>query len=372
MRRRNWLIIIAFIIGLFVLAGLARPRLSPPPMPAQGSVQFSDYYRLDETWTDSLFVAAKTIDLGENSRVDGDVALVGDDITINGAIDGDVAITGDSLTLGPNAQISGDMIVVGGNIVFSANSRVDGDVAVSGKQLTIDPAAQVNGELSACVDRVSDGRVSSITPVACSDPAAGSALQFINAVASRWPVFATTNWATVGLASSALLSLILAGLGTLGVMVFPRHISHIEEAIRTRPRNLVVTGLMTFLAIIGFGAGFIVLLAVIPPLGVLLIPVLLILAVVFLGVTLAGLITLSIVFGEWLLSRRTTASWPPVVTAIVGSVVLSILLHLPVLVPYGGLISLAVVALLSAVAIGAALSTRLGTRPVRRSYFVQG
>ena len=48
------------------------------------------------------------------------------------------------------------------------------------------------------------------------------------------------------------------------------------------------------------------------------------------------------------------------------------LVCLPVFIPYGALVTLAAAALISTIAVGAALSTRLGTRGQRASYFVQG
>jgi hypothetical protein len=169
-----------------------------------------------------------------------------------------------------------------------------------------------------------------------------------------------------------LSSLVLAGFSTLAVTMFPRQVSHIEEAIRARPRNLVGAGFATFLLIIGLSAALVLVLALLPPLGLVLLPVYALLGLGLLVLVIAGLVTLSLVIGEWLVRRATHAPAPPLITAAVGSLALSAVLTVLALLPFGLIISLLSVAAVSSLGVGAALFTRLGTRPLRRSVFVQG
>ena len=154
--------------------------------------------------------------------------------------------------------------------------------------------------------------------------------------------------------------------------MFPRQISHIEEAIRTRPRNLVSAGLATFLLLIGLSAALVLALALLPPLGLVLLPLYALLGLGLLVLTIAGLVTLSLVIGDWLVKRAARAPAPPLIAAAVGSLAMAIVLTVLALLPFGLIISLLSIAAVSSLGVGAALLTRMGTRPLRRSYFVQG
>jgi cytoskeletal protein CcmA (bactofilin family) len=370
--RRGLLILFGVVVVLMVLANQARQSVIQKPLVNGDHVVFKDDYRLSGTVNDALFVVAQTITLTGDSHVTGDAALVGSSVTVDGQIDGDLTVTGGQLTLGPQSVVRGDLLVIGSGATI--NGRVDGDLAVTGGKLTMSPDAQVKGEMLACVQNVDSTGTIPASLSRCGDANVSAFADLLRLFRGHsLPVEASaSDFTVVGLLSSAFISLVLCGLAALAVTLFPRQISHIEEAIRVTPRHLIVHGLMTFLFIVGVGSGFIVLLAAVPPLGIALLPVLFICVVLFLGMVLAGFITLTIVFGEWLLRRATLTAGPPIVTAAVGSVTLTLLLHLIAFIPYGALVSLLILAFLSAFAVGAALSTRMGTRPMRRSYFVQG
>lgn len=367
--RRVFAVVLLVVAALFVAAALARPALPRGPFIDTDNISVQERYTLDGAVDDSLFIMARTIVLEPGSSVSGDAAFVGDTITINGAVAGDLTAAAGELILGPASDITGDLIFIGSNATL--DGHVGGDLTISGARLTVHPGARIGGEFAACVETIGDGR-SSPAPIApCGDLGDLDALRAFGPAIS---LPATSGAGTVALAalSVVVVSLLLSGLATLAVTLFPLQISRIEDALRARPRGQIVNGLMILLLLIGFGAGFVVLLAAIPPVGMLLIPVLFIFGVAFAVVVLAGLVTLAIVLGDWLLSRTAHGHWPPLVAAAVGSLALSLLLHLPILFPGGALVSLAGLAVLSAVAAGAALSTRFGTRSPRQSYFVQG
>ncbi|MFO7323481.1 MAG: polymer-forming cytoskeletal protein [Chloroflexota bacterium] len=367
--RRVLTILAVVVISMFIAAGIARQRLPRQPLIDTDNIAVQDSYILNGTVDDSLFIMAQTIVLEPGSSVTGDAAFVGESITIDGSIEGDLTAAGSNLILGPESEVAGDLVFLGNDITL--DGVVHGDLTVSGARLTVLPTAQIGGELAACVENVSDGRSNPPALAPCADLTGTDALRALAPIMSL-PAASGVGQFVLMAVSVGLVSLVLAGLATLAVTLFPLHISRIEDAMRATPRSQIVNGLMVLLLLVGLGAGFVVLLAVIPPLGVLLIPVLFIAGVVFLAVVVAGMVTLAIVIGDWLLNRTTRGHWPPLVAAAVGSLALSLLLHLPVLFPNGALLSIVALGIVSAVAAGAALSTRFGTRSPRQSYFVQG
>mgnify|MGYP006952610017 CR=1 FL=1 len=355
---------------LLTLAAAARPRVVQQPLVDADNIGFRESFTLSDTLDDSLFMMANTVTLEETSRVTGDAAFIAETVTVNGRVDGDLTVTGGTVILGGGASVGGDLLLIGGTAALGG--RVEGNLSVSGARLTIAPEAEIQGTFSACVETLTDGRERGDTLQPCNLASMTGAFEAFQPF-TRGASFLSPDPVVVGLISTAFVSLALAGLATLAATVFPRQISHIEEAIRVTPRHQVITGVMTLLFIVGVGSGFIFLLAKVPAVGVVLFPVLIVGGLALLGVTLIGLVTLAIVLGEWMLGRISPAgAFPPLIAAGAGSATLSLLLHLPVFLPYGALVSVVFILLLSTVAVGAALTTRLGTRPLRQSTFVQG
>ena len=380
-RLRNFLIMGLVVVILLGLSLLIRPYVVLEEFGDFGHVEFANDYVLDGDMPESLFLVARTAQLGSESSVTGDAALVGGTITVNGHIDGDLTLIGGTLVLGDTGSVGGGLHVFGGNAHI--NGEVAGPVEVSGDTLVIGETATIDSGLSSCSGNVTDERTvpglimpcegggGPLPPVidgsVAPDQLPPGALPFDAPEDANSP-----TPLSLSVLSSLATSMLLCGLAALAVTVFPGQISHIEEALRGRPRNQILTGVMVFLAMIAVGTATVVLLASVPPLGLLLLPVFLILCLLFIGTVLAGMITLSIVFGGWLLKRVSRAEWPPLVQAATGSVVLSLLLHVPALIPSGWFVTLIAAAALSIVAVGAALSTRMGTRPMARGLIAQG
>jgi hypothetical protein len=165
-------------------------------------------------------------------------------------------------------------------------------------------------------------------------------------------------------------SLAFSGLAILAVVVFPRQISHIEEAIQLHAPRLGGIGLLLFLFAIGVTFAVAVVVSIIPPLAIILVPLYLVAALIFLGMMLAGWITITLLCGQLLL-RRFNLKLPPLVMVVVGNIALAIVWHVLMLIPFlqplAGLLVIALVA----VGLGATAVTRLGTRPMHRSYLIQ-
>jgi hypothetical protein len=365
MKTRRLLIVTgAVIVALIALSNAARHQVMKEPLMDGDNVLFRDHYSLSNRVEGALFVMAQTIELTNDSQVEGDTALVGKTVTIAGDIEGDLMATGSEVRLDSSSEIDGDVILIGKEIILAG--AIDGDIVVTGGSLTIADGTNIDGELTVCGDTINDGRADAGQIHLCSTMHSSD---LIHAGGG-----AGFNNSLLNMSISALFStLLLGGLGGLAVTFFPAQISHIEEAVRSRPRDMVLSGLMIDLAAIGVGALFVVVLAAVPPLGVILLPIMALLGLVYVGMALAGWVTIALVIGEWLLDRASQHQpSPPLVTVAVGSFALAFVLHIVALIPLGAIVSFLAFAVIGVVAVGAAFMTRMGTRPLHRSYFVQG
>lgn len=368
--RRNLLFIGAIVVALLVLAVIARQWLTAQELSFESGVQVASDYHLSGTHEGDLVVMGGNIVLEAGSRVTGSASLIGDTITIGGLVEGDLTTLSDSLHLEAGSRVEGNAALTGDSVLLAG--QVNGDVQVTADSLTVEPGAAVSGMITPCVETFTGS--DTLTVTACNGKRQFAPFDTLIGLRNHTLVLDGMQLAAPG---SALLLLVLSaltmvGFSTLSVTMFPRQISHIEEAIRSRPRSLVGAGFATFLLIIGLCAALVMLLALLPPLGLLLLPIYFVLGLVLLVLVIAGMVTLSLVLGDWLMTRFGRATAPPLITVTVGSLALSAVLALIVLLPFGFLIGAGALALVSSVGVGAALFTRLGTRPLRRSYFIQG
>jgi hypothetical protein len=370
--RRYWLILALIVFTLLVLAAASRQWVTTQELPAGVKLTMASDYRLDGTVADNLVVVAGSIVLEMESRVIGDASLIADTIQLDGRVEGNLTTLGDHLTLAPGSHISGDAALVASDITLGG--RVDGDVQITSDRLTIMPDAQIAGIITPCAATIRDNRIDAPALTACSDRQRFPPFDALIALRNQMNTLEAAQLAAPGSALLTLVlgSLVLAGFSTLAVAMFPRQISRIEEAIRLRPRGLGGVGIAVFLLVFGISAALIVVLAILPPVGLLLLPIYALVGLALAALIIAGLVTLSLVIGDWVVRRISPVPAPPLVTASIGSLILSALLTVMALAPFGVVIGLVALLALSSVGVGAALFTRLGTRPLQRSYFVQG
>jgi hypothetical protein len=365
--RSRWalLILVLAVIGMVVGANAVRRTILHQPLFEADNIGLGGIYDLNQPLRGDLAVLAEQIILHENSAVSGDAALVGGWMSIAGRVGGDVTALGESFAMQPGAHIHGNLTLLVGAAVI--DGRIDGELNIRGDQVTIRPDAHIGGLVYACGDTLLDERAAAPPHRPCSQSALLADLEPLQALRHAAP-----GELALGLlmGASLLMSLSFSGLAALGVVVFPRQISHIEQAIRSNPRSAGARGLMLLLLLGGITSVLLVLLARATPLGLLLIPVYFVLGLVFLGMTLAGWVTVALLVGDVLLGWLTRAALPPLMIALVGNVALVVGLHIAARLWLPA--ALALLLLLAIVGLGGAFSTRLGTRPVHRSYLVQG
>jgi cytoskeletal protein CcmA (bactofilin family) len=372
MHTRRYLIITAGIfVALVILSNAARERVVQKPLIDGDNVVFVDDYRLTGEVDETLFVVAGTIALEASSRIDGDVALVSNSILLAGEIEGSLTATGGEFRMSEGSRIEGDATIMVSSITLAG--EIEGDVTVTSAELILAPGTQIEGDLIACVDTIRDQRTTPGTIRPCGDIEPPGFLSILRQWGVREPVRPFQPETTlVDIALSGLFSaLLLGGLGGLAVTFFPQHIAHIQEAIQRSPRDLIISGFMADLMIIGLIALVVVVLAILPPAGVILLPVVVLVGLLYVGMALAGLVTLALMLGDWLMSRSQQPV-PPLVTVAVGSIAISLVIHLLMLLPLGLYISLLLLLVMATIGVGAAALTRGGTRSLRQAYFVQG
>ncbi|MEO8396887.1 MAG: hypothetical protein ABI700_28085 [Chloroflexota bacterium] len=367
MRSRNVVIFAGAVAAVFVLALLLRQPVTQRVTVDDNIIVQSDYQLSEAHDADLVVLGSNTVTINQKGSVDGNASLIGDTVGVAGSVDGGLTVLGKTVYIDPTANIDGHTALMGTNI--TVGGHISGDLVVNGGNITILPDTSIDGSINAC-GTVTDQRVNS-PAVTCSgvDLTAFAPLMALrNGTQNdshQIPVFALILLTAFG-------GVVLTGMSVLSVTFFPRQISHIEEAMRARPRSFVGVGIATYALEIGVFFALLFFLAILPPLGLLLVPVFLILSLILLLLSISGLITLVVILGDWLLRRVSQPPQPPLIAAVLGSLALSAGLAVIGLLPYGLAISFLLLGAFSSVGLGAALFTRIGTRPVGRTYFIQG
>ena len=94
----------------------------------------------------STRLAGGKIDFGSGATVSGDASLVGGTVNVDGAVNGELHAVGGQVTL--NGAIGGDATVAAGTLNLGPNARINGKLKFRGGELNQDPAAQVTGGIT--------------------------------------------------------------------------------------------------------------------------------------------------------------------------------------------------------------------------------
>jgi hypothetical protein len=354
--RRPILIFAAVVIGVLILAPFLRApvmeRVSPPDAPTSPNGIYQEEYHLTDVHPGDWVMTGGSLSIDAAGSVGGDASMLGDTLRVAGQVDGDLNAIGKDVYLDSSAYIKGDATLIGSTV--TVGGQINGDLVVNDGALTLLPEAKINGDISvACAASIVDQRVGQPAIVCHS--------------------FEVPQVQPVALAVFGVIAaLSLTGISALSVTFFPRHISRIEEAMRARPRSFVGVGIATYALAIGGCFAMLFLLAIFPPLGLLLVPLFLILGLLLLIFSASGLSTLALMLGDWLMRRRSRYPVPPLIAAVIGSLTISLGLGVIALLPFGMAFSVLLLGGISSVGLGAAMFTRVGTRPVGRTYFIQG
>jgi len=255
-------------------------------------------------------VMGNSVVLHTSAPLPGNVRAAAANFTLDSETDGAVLVTAETATI--NAPIMGDLSFYGRNLVFGPNATVSGQVLVHAPQTIVVPASV------ASADRVIFTQLTSP--------------EYPTQMGQTAEIVAKGFWATLWAAVIWWLLLLAAGVAfiTLG----PRMVSNLEVLSTSRPVRRLGLGLLGFAAVLGL-----VFVSALTIVGLLLVPFVLIFVVVA--------CSLAYVAGAYLIGRAIGTRFMPLDTALRRVIVLAISLvaaGLVVAVPFlGWLISLLIV-----------------------------
>jgi hypothetical protein len=279
------------------------------------------------------FIVGQDVVLRSGDEITGSLAVVGGDIRLEpeSVVDGDVALMGGDLRVG--GTVTGDVVVFGGSIRLDESAVIEGSLAAIGSSIERAPGARVNGE-------VFDSKPFSVPR--------GLAPPDLPPLAPLRPEPAEPSlpWSILLWPLQALgWSLFMAFFAALAVLIAPRNMGRIANAVAAQPLMSFAVGLVT-LAVSAL-AGLVLLICCC--LGL----------IVWLGAAFAaflGWIAVGLWVGQALLNALRMRDASSYLEAAVGVFVITFASRLPFCI--GWIIGTPIAAL----GLGAVVLTRFGTR----------
>jgi hypothetical protein len=305
---------ISITLIVLIVALLAFPRIALAQSPGGGNDQvvFGGTYTLEKgkDLNGNLVILGGIATLEESSTVNGDITLTGGSLFIQGEVNGNITGVGGSITLGDTAVVDGDINTIGAALNRSNTAVIKGNVSSSGP-------GNFRIPLKWSANSLKNLSLNLFQPV-------GNVL---------WGIFQ---------------ALAMAALALLVTLFLPHPTGRVAHTISSQP---VIAGALGLLTIVVAPALFIVLLVTI-----ILIPL-----------SLIGLLVLAVAFAfGWIAigyetGRRLAAmfkvQWAAPVNAGVGTLVISLLSSVFIIIPCVGWVLPAVLAI---VGLGGVLISRFG------------
>jgi len=309
------------LLALFLLA-----TMTITPASAQGN------------GSDGQVVFGGTYTLHSGETLPGDLAVFGGQATIEegAVVAGDVVAFGGQLEIAGHVQ--GDLAAFGGAVHLARTARVDGDLAGFGR-VTQEPGAQVQGKI------VEGSPFKFGLPDSIVSP---HLLPF--SIPARGLGPGTTLLALMIRVIRTLVTILaVTAIGALAVVLLPKQTRQVSE---TAQQSLAPS----------FGVGCLGLVALAIASTLLAITIIGLLALPFLWIAAAvvilfGWIAMGLLVGEQVLQALHFGNVTPIVSAIIGVFVISLLAAAPVCI--GPLFTV----LVASMGVGAVILSRLGTRP---------
>ena len=312
MRRLRGLLAVLLAAVLLMAAAPAMASDGEPPALVVGE---SFTLHAGEMLDGDLVVVGGNATLEEGSVVEGSVVIWGGSVDIAGEVENDVAAFGGSVYLDDTAEVENDVITFGGDVERESGASIGGqEIRGPGGDFDAWPVPMVPVPFAPMFDegpRFLFGRV----------------------------------FLRVG--RLMLLTMLMAGLGGLVAVLWPRPAARIGEATIEAILPAMGVGVLTMIAGLVVGVGLVLTLCL-APLGIL--------AAAVVGVaTLLGWLALGIAIGERILPAGSSPFW----SAALGAGLLTLLASLLDLVPCIGWL---VPFLIACAALGAVVLTRFGTQ----------
>jgi hypothetical protein len=316
MKKLLWASLLVFTLLIFTAA----PAFAAGPL--DGRVIFGESFTLEsgEVLDGDLVVLGGSVDLEEDSRVEGDLAVLGGSADIAGTVNGDVVVFGGSVDLASAAVVEGELITFGGSIDRAEGATVRGN--------------QVEGFT------FGDGfRFPGITTF------------WANGSRFRWDNWLLRSFFRI---FKALMSVVLVVvIGILVAVFVPQPLERVSQAVLVAPVHSWMVGLVTAVlgAIVG---GTLIATLCLAPFGGLIW-----LAMLIVGVF--GWIALGMILGLRVLEQLNASNVTPVMSAAVGTGILS-LIAAGLWVVADCCLGWPYIIVVGSFGLGAVLLTRLGTQ----------
>jgi hypothetical protein len=291
------------------------------------------YRRMSKDSNNRVGQGSVVVGEGETVR---DAVAYGGDLTVNGELTGDAVAIGGRVLV--NGHVAGSAIAIGGGVQLGPHASIDKDVVSIGGQVEKEEGAEIGGDqLSGDVGKWASGMIADIVRQARDR-------EQKDQDSSRHAHHPTSH-ISLGIPLFLLHFAVLFGLGFLFMIFAPGRMRQIESELKSEPLKCGLTGFVGLLAMVPL-----TLLLGITIIGLLLVPVLWVLAAV--GITM-GIAALANEIGSRLPFPATKTQ---ALVLAFGTLVLLVVWRVPFLGP----LVMCFIVLLS---FGAIIRTRFGQRP---------
>ncbi len=345
-------------VGIFIIFGLFFALAMPAKI--SYAFPFDGIIRKGETHEGDLEVVGNNLIIEDGAVVDGDVSVFGGNVDILGEVDGDVSVIGGNVTV--EGVISGDLVTFGGNISLDENASFSGDCLSIGGNVT-------QGDKLIC-DQLpfsfSENLQNLFGDFPGVNPPETPELPAIPDLPAR---VEERGGAGSILGESVKVvgrTLLLGALAWIISSIWGTNLKRVSHAVVERPIASAIVGVlstgafasvMTLLSVI-FGV-----LVLACGIGLLGVPVLLVLAGLFIAAGIIGWVAIGQLFGNRLNSRLRLSEDPQVNNAVTGTVILTLVLGLVGALPSflgSGFFAWMFITVFGSIGLGAATLTKLG------------
>ena len=312
---------LSILLTLVVILSLAFPMAVSAATVEDDRTVFGSNYTLESgrILDGNLNVIGGVVDIEEDAAVNGDMFVLGGLVSIDGTVQGNLTVIGGTVTLEENAVIEGDLISPASYIDRKSGAVVEGNQVESWDFSGID-----------------------IPPRHSPWPTLMPGYRIVPVITRIGRTAATT--------------LVLLGLAALMLLIMPKATETMTEALIAQPWSVLGFGALTALVMVVGG--------IILTITICLIPLVILAGLaVALGI-LAGWLALGYELGKRMATDIFKTDWHPVLSAVLGNLVLYLLAIGLGLIPcLGGF--LVFVAMLFA--LGISVVTLFGARPYPRT-----
>lgn len=296
-------------------------------------------------------------------QVNGKVTVFGGDVEVNGLINGDLTVFDGDATV--DGTVNGNLVIFRGDLELTSEARVTGDCFVGGEVVDDSGAASCASVGTGFLENMP---VLPVRPERAAPPAPPVVPELPGVPSTEVPRRAVSPLGRffANVSEAVGLSLLLGVLALVVTAIFPRQLQQVGNTVRERPAASGAVGFLTAIAVPSLLALLLLVLAI-TCVGLLLYPAVFLLALVPLAALLLGWVAVGERFGSWL-ARTFNRTQPSLVaTAALGTAILTLSLGLLALVPPfsigGGFTVWLVGMILASVGLGAAVLTKLGSKP---------